>query len=137
MDINLIAVLVAAIAMFVIGGIWYGVIFGKQWGQIHGFDKLSEKKQKEMQSQMMVPYLGQFVVTLLTAFTLAYFMNEMPDVSNGALAFWAWLGFMIPALYAAVTFGGAPEGKAVDKFVISAGGTLAPVLTAVWILSLF
>src|SRR5690606_883511 len=132
-----LAVLVAAVAMFVVGAVWYGVIFGKQWGVIHGFDKLSEKKQKEMQSKMAVPYLGQFIVTFLTALTLAFFMDKAPDISNGALAFWAWLGFMIPTLYSAVTFGGAPEGTAIQKFVISAGGTLAPVLLGVWILSLF
>lgn len=137
MDINLVAVLAATAAMFVVGGVWYGAIFGKQWGVIHGFDKLSEKKQKEMQSKMLVPYLGQAVVTFLTAWTLAYFMGKLPDLSIWTLAFWAWLGFMIPTLYAAVTFGGAPEGTATQKFLISAGGTLAPVLLGVWILSLF
>lgn len=137
MDVNFIAVIAAAVAMFIVGAIWYGVIFGKQWGKIHGFDKLSEKQQKEMQSKMLVPYIGQYVVTFLTAWALAFFIQKLPDVGNGVIAFWVWLGFMIPTLYGAVTFGGAPEGKAIEKFVISAGGTLAPLLTAAWILNLF
>lgn len=136
MDVNLVAVLAATVAMFIVGAVWYGLIFGKQWGAIHGFDKLPEKKQKEMQSKMAMPYLGQLIVTALTAYTLAYFMS-ITDISNGALAFWAWLGFMIPTLYSAVTFGGAPEGTAMQKFNISAGGTLAPILTGVWVINLF
>ena len=137
MDVNFVAVLVATAAMVVVGAVWYTLIFGRQWGEIHGFDKLSEKKQKELQSKMAVPYMLQVVFTFLTAYTLAFFMSKLPDISNGALAFWAWLGFMIPTLYSTLTFGGSPEGKIMQKFTISAGGTLAPVLTAVWVLNLF
>lgn len=136
-DVNLVAVSVAAVAMFIVGAVWYGLIFGRQWGEIHGFNKLSKEKQKELQSKMTVPYVGQFVFTFATAWTLAFFMSKFPELSNGALAFWVWLGFMLPTLYSAVTFGGAPEGAAIQKFVISAGGTFAPVLTAIWVINLF
>lgn len=137
MEVNLTAVLVATVAMFVVGGVWYGVIFGKTWGKIHGFDKLSAKKQKEMQSQMAVPYLGQLVVTFLTAWALAFFMAEVPELSIWTLAFYTWIGFMLPMQYGAIVFGGAPEGKATVKFLISAAASLACALVGVWVLSLF
>ncbi len=38
MDINYIAVLVAAVAQFIFGAIWYMPLFGGMWGKIHGFD---------------------------------------------------------------------------------------------------
>lgn len=137
MEVNLMAVIVAALAMFAVGGVWYGVVFGKTWGKIHGFDKLSAKKQKEMQSQMALPYLGQLVVAFLTAWALAYFMNALPELSIWTLAFWVWLGFMMPTTYGVIAFGGAPEGKATVKFFISAAGLLATVVAGVYVLSLF
>lgn len=137
MEVNLVAVLVATAAMFAVGGVWYGVVFGKAWGKIHGFDKLSAKKQKEMQSQMAMPYFGQLVATFFTAWVLAYFMNELPALSIWTLAFWIWLGFMMPTTYGVIAFGGAPEGKATVKFLISATGSLACVLVGVYVLSLF
>lgn len=137
MEVNLTAVVVATLAMFVVGGVWYGVVFGKLWGKIHGFDKLSKKKQKEMQSQMTLPYVGQLLVTFATAYVLAHFMNELSEVAIWQLAFWIWAGFMMPTTYGVVAFGGAPEGKATVKFVISAAGSLACVLVGVYVLSLF
>lgn len=137
MEVNLTAVLVATVAMFVVGAVWYGVVFGKTWGKIHGFDKLSAKKQKEMQSKMALPYFGQLVVTFLTAWVLAFFMKEVPDLSIWTLAFYVWVGFMMPTQYGTIAFGGAPEGKATVKFFISAAGSLACVLVGVWVLSLF
>lgn len=35
--INWLAVLVAAVASFLIGGIWYGAAFSKAWQRLHGF----------------------------------------------------------------------------------------------------
>lgn len=137
MEVNLVAVLVAAVAMFIVGGVWYGVVFGKQWSQIHGFDKMSKKKQKEMQSQMALPYAGQLVVAFATAWVLAHFMNQLTEVTFWQLAFWVWLGFMMPTTYGVVVFGGAPEGKATVKFLISTTGSLACVLVGAYVLSLF
>lgn len=137
MEVNLTAVLVATVAMFVVGGVWYGVVFSKLWGKIHGFDKLSKKKQKEMQSQMTLPYLGQLVVTFATAWVLAYFMSKLSDLDIWTLAFWVWVGFMMPTQYGVLAFGGSPEGKATVKFLVSAAGSLACVLAGVYILSLF
>jgi hypothetical protein len=137
MEVNLVAVLVTTVAMFVVGAVWYGVVFGKLWGQIHGFDKLSKKKQKEMQSQMTLPYVGQLIVTFATAWMLAYFMDQLPGLSIWTLAFWIWVGFMMPTQYGVLAFGGSPEGKATVKFLISAAGSLACVLVGVYVLSLF
>jgi len=49
-SINLTAVLLASVAQFILGAIWYTPLFGRMWGKIHGFDKLKQKTQKEMQN---------------------------------------------------------------------------------------
>ncbi len=137
MEINLVAVLVATVAMFATGAVWYGALFGKVWGEIHGFDKLSAKKQKELQSQMAIPYVGQLVVTFLTACALAFFFSSMPDTSSWLIAFVIWLGFMVQVTYGALVFGGSPEGQVTRKLLISLGGSLAAIVVGTTVLGLF
>ena len=36
LDINWLAVIVAAVATFVLGGVWYGPLFGKIWRAADG-----------------------------------------------------------------------------------------------------
>lgn len=137
MDINLVAVLVAAIVMFAVGGFWYMVLFSKAWGEMHGFDKLSKAEQKQMQSKMG-PYYGvQILVTLISAWALAYFLVAQPDVEFYKVAFLLWLGFIVPTEVSSVIFGGT-EGKwIVKKIAISIAGSLACVLAGAWVISLF
>ena len=49
-DINYIAVVGAAVAAMVIGFLWYGPLFGKQWTKLMNFDKkkIDEAKRKGM-----------------------------------------------------------------------------------------
>lgn len=137
MEINFVAVLVATVAMFAVGGFWYMVPFGKAWGDIHGFDKLSKKEQKEMQAKMGPYYGAQALVTFISAWALAYFLVALPDVAWYATAFFLWLGFIVPTEVSAVVFGGT-EGKwIVKKIAISIGGSLAATLVGAWVISLF
>jgi hypothetical protein len=50
--VNFLAVLVAGLAAFFIGGLWYTVLFGKLWVKLHGY---SEEKIKQMQASMSPP----------------------------------------------------------------------------------
>ena len=49
-DVNLLAVLAAAVATMVLGAIWYGPLFGKSWMSAHGYtpEKLAGMKQLVM-----------------------------------------------------------------------------------------
>ncbi len=137
MDVNLLGVLVATIAMFAVGALWYMVFFAKQWGEMFGFDKLSESKQKEMQAQMG-PYYGlQMVVTAITAFVLALLMVWLPEKSPYVLAFWVWLGFVVPTQVSAVIFGGVDAKWIPKRLGIMASGSLATLLAAAFVLNLF
>lgn len=137
MEINFVAVLVATVAMFIVGGFWYMVPFAKAWGDMHGFDKLSKEEQKQMQSKMG-PYYGlQALVTLLSAGALAYFLGALPDVAWYVVAFFLWLGFIVPTEVSSVIFGGT-EGKWIGKKIaISIGGSLVCTLVGAWVISLF
>jgi hypothetical protein len=137
MEVNLIAVLAATIAMFAVGAFWYMVPFAKVWGDMHGFDKYSKKEQKEMQAQMGPYYGAQALVTFVSAWVMAHFMAVLPDTVWYVLAFWLWLGFIVPTTVSAVIFGGT-EGKWIGKKIaIMVGGSLLPLLAGAWVISLF
>jgi hypothetical protein len=125
MDINLLAVGLASVAQFVIGAVWYMPIFGKLWGQIHGFDALSKDAQKEMQSKMWPLLVAQFISTVVTTVVLAIFITYLPQGWNVyALAGFFWIGFVVPTQVAAVLFGGTKPEWIVQKTLIMAGASL-------------
>lgn len=134
MDINWLAVILATVAQFVVGAIWYMPLFGKMWGEMHGFDKLTKKQQDEMQSSMGPWYGVQLLVTLLNSFVLAYLIANVSTVGPYSIALIAWLGFTLPAQASAAIFGGAPQGWTWHKIAIQSTGSLVGFLIATFII---
>ena len=137
MNINYIAVLVAAVSQFIFGAIWYMPLFGKIWGQMHGFDKLSPEVQSEMQKGMWPFLVMQFVVTVVTTYVFALLLNSVSSEWHAyGLAGFLWLGFVLPTQISAVMFGGTDPKWIVKKIIISGLGALisleitAAILTA-------
>lgn len=135
-SVNLAAVFVAAVAMFVVGAIWYMPLFGDLWGRIHGFDKQDKKTQDEMRKGMMPLLAVQFVLGLTIAYVLAHVIGAFPDENAYMLAIWMWLGFVVPTQIAAVIFGGTEPKWMVNKSLVMAGGSLATVLVAAGVINL-
>lgn len=96
-DVNWLAVVAAALAGFVVGGIWYGPIMGKRWMGAVG---LSEDQIKS--GNMGVIYGGAFAFSLLASWTLAHtFATYGQDLSvmvKVLTAFGVALGFIVPAI---------------------------------------
>jgi hypothetical protein len=134
MEVSIGAVLVATIVQFVVGAIWYMPLFGKLWGQMHGFDKLSKAEQKEAQSKMMPLMVTQFVFTILTVYVLAHFMTKLPQYSPYELVKWIWLGFFVPTHVSAVLFGGTDSKWVVKKILVLAFGSLVVLLAGAFTL---
>jgi hypothetical protein len=137
MNINYIAVLVAAVAQFIFGAIWYMPIFGKLWGKIHGFDKVSPEEQKVMTKKMAPLLVVQFIFTLVTTIVLAFLISNFPDLSVYKLAFSLWIGFIVPTQVAAVLFGGTNPKWVTTKILIMAFAALGCMLIAAFVLQAF
>ena len=136
MDFNIWAIVAATIVQFGIGAVWYIAVFPKQWGETFGFDKLSEAKQKELQAQMG-PYYGlQLVVTVLTSVGIAYLLS-VTTIEWYNLAVWLWAGFVVPTQVSAVIFGGVEPQWIARRLAIMASGSLACLLGAAYVISLF
>jgi hypothetical protein len=93
-----LAVLIAAIATMIVGFLWYSpILFAKPWMREMGYDPNDKVKVQEMQKSAGPAYFGSFIASLLTAFTLALFLDaiHVQDLYAGlAVSFHAWLGFV-------------------------------------------
>lgn len=138
MELNYGAIVVAAVLQFVAGAIWYMPIFGKTWGDMHGYDKLSPQEQEKAQKGM-APYLAvQMFGTLVMTFVLALFMAGLPSEWNAfGIAGFFWLGFVVPTQASAVMFGGTPRQFMCKKMGIMASGSLVNLMFAAAVLHFF
>jgi len=135
MEINYGTVIIAAVAQFIVGALWYMPIFGSAWRDIHGFDKLTKAQQQASQKEMMPMLAVQFVGTLITTIMLAKLIILVPQYSAYSLALMVWAGFQVPVQVSAVMFGGTEAKWIVKKSAIMVTGALACLLVAAAILS--
>lgn len=133
--INYLAVLVAAVAAFVVGAFWYSVLFGKIWMHLSGRTEHDIKK-----GNVGASYLLGFVFTLVMSYVLAHALIfasaylKVTGVEAGLMAgVWNWLGFVVPVQIGQQLW----EGKSWKLFLINGGHTLVGLLVmgvilAVW-----
>jgi Protein of unknown function (DUF1761) len=80
MDVNWLAVIAAAISSFLLGGIWYGPVFGKAWIKAAGLDEAALKSRN-----LGLVFGGSFVLALIAAASFAVFLGPDVDALTGAL----------------------------------------------------
>ena len=102
LSINYLAVILAAVAAFVIGFLLHGPILGKWWMRLANVKMTGNEKFSDMYGKM----IWNFVVNLITAYALAIFYllaSSSPLMSGSAIlngiicAFVVWLGFLATA----------------------------------------
>ena len=132
------SILIATVLQFIFGAVWYSALFGKLWGKIHGFDKLSKEVQQSMMKEMG-PYYGvQFIVTIITTVVLSLFMMGLPSTWNPyGIAVFMWLGFVVPTQISGAIFGGTDRKWLVKKIAVQAGAALGCLIIAASVLNMF
>jgi hypothetical protein len=96
LDINWLAVLIAAVATFVLGGLWYGPLFGRAWRTAEGQTEPPTKGEKHPAFVFGL----SFVLMLIAAAVLAVALGPDPTVPQ-SVAF----GFAIGVGWVATAFG--------------------------------
>ena len=111
---NYLAVIVAALAGFGVGAIWY-TVFGKAW--LDALGKTEDDIKGSGGSQAM-PFVIALVADLVMAIMLAGLMGHLGDISlRGGLisALFVWVGFVITTMGVNHAFSGAsPKLTAID-----------------------
>lgn len=136
--INYLAVLVAAIASMVIGFVWYGPLFGKQWIALSGMtpDKIEAAKAGGMGKAYFLQLVGSLVMAYVLAHALVFAQAYMKveGVSAGlTTGFWNWLGFIAPVTLGSVLW----DGKPWKLWILNNAHYLVALLVMGIILSLF
>ena len=123
--INYLAVLVAAVVAFVLGGLWYSpILFAKPWVKAHGY---TEERVKEMQASAGKAYAVSFLCQLLIALALAVLVGYLHlerCVQGLKLAALVWAGFAFPLGLMANMF----SDKKITVFYIDTGYQLVYLL---------
>lgn len=96
-QINMMAVVVAVVANFIFGFIWYTPLFGKAWGKEMGFDTTIKPTGGEMAKGMFFMVIGNFLMAYVfahnqMAWSYVPGMNEMSpamSITNAAVFTWA------------------------------------------------
>ena len=110
---NHVALLVAALCGFVIGGLWYGPVFQKPWMTASGMTF-----EKGRQRNMLLVFGLTYVLNVMIAFGIATLAGK----GHGLLwtahtGFFASLIFIAPALGVVYLF----EGRSLTHWLINAG----------------
>jgi hypothetical protein len=115
--LNYLHVLVVAIAGFLIGWIWYGVLFGRAWMAEMKITRESIEAQKA-QGGMATFMLGGFALTLIGTFGLAALVaaHGAPNWKHGA-AYGLFIGVFVAATR--IANGGVWEKKSLKLQLIN------------------
>lgn len=111
-SVNWLAVIVAALAGFAVGGLWYGPLFGKAWMQEVG---MTDEKMKS--ANMGKIYGGALLLNLVAAFSLSMFIGK------GDMNFGVFAGFMTGLTFVAMALGVTYlfEQRSLKLWLINAG----------------
>lgn len=104
--INYLAVLAAAVASFVFGAVWYGVL-GKQWKAALGLSPEECKDKKMPVGLLVLTFVGQLVMAWVLAGVIGHMGEGQVTIMNGLhAAFFAWLGFVATSMIVNYAFQG-------------------------------
>jgi hypothetical protein len=110
--VNVLAVLVAAVSAFLLGGLWYGPLFQKSWCREAGLDP--DKKP----GHPALVFGGAFVLSLIAAYVFAMFLGPKPGLMHALGA-----GFSAGLCWVAASFGinHLFAGRSLNLFLIDGG----------------
>lgn len=137
--INYLAVLVSAIIIFALGGLWYSpVLFAKRWIALQ--NKTEEQMRAEAAAaNMPVLYLVAFVCAFIQAWVLAMVIGHMSQVAEMTVAHAAifsallWIGLAGSTSFATALFSGAPRQLwAINSLYNLVSFVIAGIILAVW-----
>jgi len=94
-DVNILIVLVAAIAGFIISSLWYSLLFGKKWMKLVGItaEEAERMKNEKHGKEMLLGFISTFIMAYVLGYVLI--LAGVADISGAiTLAVILWLGFI-------------------------------------------
>ncbi len=129
---NYVAVFVAALAYWLLGAVWYGVLFHNAWMEL-------ERVTPEQASAAGTPiasYIISFVLNLVIGFVLAQlcaWRNANTAARGAALGILIWIGFLGPVTYTTYMYEMRPKQLfAINEFYVLVGMCLMGAILGAW-----
>jgi len=131
-NVNLLGVLLAGIAMYFVGFMWFGVIFGDVWMNTNGFTE-----DMFTDNNPLIMWGGGIAIPLVIAFGLGWLMKQKGITTlPTAVLMGLWVALLIGFPLLAYGFVYSPEQNPVN-LLLDWGHTLVTFLVGTAVLSFF
>jgi hypothetical protein len=131
MKTNYAAVVLAAIAYWILGGVWYAVLFSKPWMAL---EHITDEQARTMNP--VLPYVITFLLNLLIAYALAQvcIWRNANTIGRGAsVGVLLWIGFVGPITFTTYMYEMRPkELFAINQFYPLAGLVFMGAIIGAW-----
>ncbi|MGC1485932.1 MAG: DUF1761 domain-containing protein [Candidatus Acidiferrum sp.] len=131
MKTNYAAVFVSALAYWILGALWYAVLFNKPWTAL---EQMTPEKAASMNP--ILPYIITFVLNLLIALVLAQicsWRNANTAARGAAVGTLLWIGFVGPVTFTTSMYEMRPiQLFAMNEFYPLAGLILMGLIIGAW-----
>jgi hypothetical protein len=131
MKTNYPAVVVCAVVYWLVGGLWYGFLFGPRWMAL---ENMTIEQGRSMSSAL--PYIITFILDLLIAFALAQlcaWRNANTAGRGAAIGLLLWIGILAPITYTTYMYEMRPiELFAINQFYPLVGLVLMGIILGAW-----
>jgi len=131
MKTNYPAVVVSAVAYWLLGALWFAVLFDKPW---MAYEHFTEEQARSMNP--VLPYIITFALNILIAFVLAQlciWRNANTAGRGAALGILVWIGFIGPVTYSTYMYEMRPkELFAINEFYPLVGLCLMGTILGAW-----
>ena len=131
MKTNYVAVVVCAVVYWLIGGLWYGLLFGPRWMAL---ENMTAEQGRSMSAAL--PYMITFLLNLLIAYVLSQLCSwrNANTVGRGAaIGVLLWVGIVAPITYTTYMYEMRPkELFAINEFFPLVGLCLMGAILGAW-----
>ncbi|HEX8059743.1 MAG TPA: DUF1761 domain-containing protein [Cyclobacteriaceae bacterium] len=138
LHVNYLAIVIATVANFFFGFLWYTPLFGKAWAKELGITVTGKPPAGALAKGLIMNLIGNFLMAYVFAHNNAAwsFVPGMDQMSDGSIimssAIFTWLGFYVPTDLNTVAW----ENRSWKFFAINTFYHLGCVLIAAIILTL-
>jgi len=96
---NLLATVLAAVASFMFGWVWYGMLFSDAWLAAIGKSREQVKGDTPSPTPFIISFVGLLIMAWVLAGVLRHLGSDQVTLRNGIITgAFMWLGFVITTL---------------------------------------
>ena len=104
---NVLAIVLAAVASFMFGWLWYGILFSDAWLRACGKTREEMHADNPSPTPFIISFVGLIVMACVLAGVLRHGPGEITLVSGMITGAFVWLGFVATTLAVNNAFRGA------------------------------